>query len=189
MTALEQADERGVVNLRGYGLRNPGVGFPTFRISYKAEIDAYDAGGGLVLTPAQLRAEAQAGTTIVQLTAHLRAGHGRADTSQPLLSTATTGNGATGDPPLPMFAAGTPMTLTGVTVRSDAQILVDGQPAAGTLACVGGSFAPVYCSSNRVSVLLAATPPNGLRMLQLQNPMGPLSNEMPICVGTAAGCR
>jgi hypothetical protein len=189
MGALEAADERGVVNLRGYGLRNAGAGFAAFRISYKAELDAYDAGGGLQLTPAQLRAEAQSGTTIVQLTAHLRAGHGQPSALAPLLSTAGTGNGPTGDPPLPVFAAGTPMTITGAAVRNDARVLVDGQPVTATLGCVGGSFAPVYCSSNQVSVLLAAAPANGLRMLQLQNPSGPLSNEMPICVGTVAGCR
>lgn len=77
--------------------------------------------------------------------AHLRAGHGQADALQPLIATATaaTGNGSTGDPPLPVLPAGNPVTLAGVTVRGDAQILVDGQPAAGMLSCVGGSFAPV----------------------------------------------
>ncbi|HSJ98542.1 MAG TPA: cytochrome c peroxidase [Myxococcota bacterium] len=189
MTALEDADERGVVNLRGYGLRDAGSGFAALRLSYKAPLDAYDAGAGLRLTPAQLRAEAQAGTTVVQLTAHLRARHGQPDSLQPLIATATTGTGATGDPPLPVLPAGNPMTLAGATVRADSRIFVDGQPVAGTLSCVGGSFAPVYCSSDRVSVQLAALPANGLRMLQLQNPAGPLSNELPICVGPVSGCR
>jgi hypothetical protein len=80
------------------------------------------------------------------------------------------------------------MTLSGVSVRSDAVVLVDGQPVAATLVCVNGSFAPDYCSSNTVRIALAATPPNGLRLLQLQNPKGPLSNELPVCVGTVAGC-
>ncbi|MDV3206450.1 MAG: thioesterase family protein, partial [Rhodococcus ruber] len=41
-------------------------------LSYKPELGGYDGGNGLVLSSAQLRAEAQAGTTIVQLTAYLR---------------------------------------------------------------------------------------------------------------------
>jgi hypothetical protein len=189
MAALEAADERGVVNLRGYGLRDAGDGFASLRLGYKADLDLYDAGGGLRLTPAELRAEAQAGVTVLQLTAHLRSGHGKPDALQPLLSTAGIGNGQTGDPPLPVLPGGNPMTLAGVTVRPDARIFVDGQPVAGTVSCVGGSFAPIYCSSDRISVQLAALPASGLRMLQLQNPRGPLSNELPICVGAVSGCR
>ena len=189
MAELEAADERGVVNLRGSGRRDTGAGFAPLSISYKPELGGYDAGNGLVLTSAQLRAEAQAGTTIVQLTAHLREGHGSPSSPQPLLSTVGTGNGPTGDPPLPVLSGNPPIPLRAVTVRADARIFIDGQPVDGTLTCVGGSFAPVFCSSNEVSVQLAAAPPNGLRMLQLQNPAGPLSNEMPICVGPVSGCR
>src|SRR5690606_10890932 len=156
MTVLEDADARGVVNLRGTGRRDTGSGFAPIRLSYKAALGGYDGGGGLVLTPAQLRAEAQAGTLVLLLTAQLRAGHGQDDARQPLIATAATGNGPTGDPPLPVLPAGNPMTLAGVTVRADAQILIDGQPVAGTIGCVGGSFAPLYCSSERISVQLAA---------------------------------
>jgi hypothetical protein len=189
LLALEAADERGVVNLRGLGRRNAGAGFGAIAVSYKAELDAYDAGGGLTFTGSQLLAQAAAGTLVLQLTAQLRDSVGDDQFLQPLLSTVGTGTGATGDPPLPVLPAGNPMTLRGVTVRSDALILVDGQPVAGSVACVGGSFSPVYCSSSTVSVQLAATPANGLRLLQLQNPRGPLSNELPICVGPVAGCR
>lgn len=189
MGVLEAADARGVVNLHGTGRRDAGSGFASIRLSYKAELGGYDGGGGLVLTPAQLRAEAQAGALVLLLTAQLRAGHGQSDALQPLLAPAAVGNGPTGDPPLPVLPAGNPMTLSGVTVRAEAQILVDGQPVAGTVACVNGSFAPLYCSSERISVQLAAMPANGLRMLQLQNPRGPLSNELPICVGSVSGCR
>jgi YVTN family beta-propeller protein len=189
MTALEAADARGVVNLRGYGLRDAGAGLARIQLSYKPDLGGYQAAAGLLLTPAQLRAEAEAGAAVLQLTAHLRSGHGKADALQPLIATATTGNGPTGDPPLPVLPAGNPMTLAGVTVRAGARILVDGQPVAGSVGCAGGTFAPVYCSSDRITVHLAATPANGLRMLQLQNPAGPLSNELPICVGPTSGCR
>jgi hypothetical protein len=189
MAALEAADERGVVNLRGAGRRDAGAGLAPVQLSYKAELDAYDLGGGVTRSGAQLRAEAQTGALVVLLTAHLRDAVGRADALQPLLSTSATGTGATGDPPLPVLPAGNPMTLIGVAVRADAAILVDGQPVAGTVSCVGGTFSPVYCSSDRISVQLAATPANGLRLLQLQSPRGPVSNELPICVGAVSGCR
>jgi YVTN family beta-propeller protein len=189
LAALAAADERGVVNLRGLGRRDAGAGFAAISVSYKSELDAYDAGGGLTFTGSQLLAQAAAGTLVLQLTAQLRDSVGNDQFLQPLLSTVATGTGATGDPPLPVLPAGNPMTLRGVTVRSDAVILVDGQPVAGTVACVGGSFSPVYCSSSTVSVQLAATPANGLRLLQLQNPRGSLSNELPVCVGPVAGCR
>jgi hypothetical protein len=41
-----------------------------------------------------------------------------------------------------------------------------------------------------VQITLSATPtPDGLHLLQVQNPDGPLSNEMPICVGAVSGCQ
>jgi hypothetical protein len=75
------------------------------------------------------------------------------------------------------------MTLTGVAVRADAVVIVDGQPIATTVGCVGGTYSPVFCSSHRISVQLATTPANGLRLLELQSPRGPVRNELPICVG------
>ena len=118
----------------------------------------------------------------------LRENVGRDEFLAPLIATAATGNGATGDPPLPVLPAGNPMTLSGVTVRSDAIALVDGQPVAATLTCQGGTFTPVFCSSNTVRVTLAAIPANGTHLLQLQNPKAALSNELPFCVGPVAGC-
>jgi hypothetical protein len=45
-------------------------------------------------------------------------------------------------------------------------------------------------SGGSVSIDLAARPtPDGLYLLQVQNGPGPLSNELPICVGAASGCR
>jgi YVTN family beta-propeller protein len=188
LASLEAADERGVVNVRGSGRRDAGSGFGPITVSYKAELDRYDAGGGLTFTGTQLLAEAAAGDLSLQLTAHLRSAVGNDAFLQPLISTAATGTGATGDPPLPVLPAGNPMTLRGVTVRGDSRILVDGQPVGGTVTCTGGAFSP-YCGSEIVSVQLAATPANGLRLLQLQSPGGPLSNELPICVGPVSGCR
>ena len=140
------------------------------------------------LARATLIAEAQAGTTSITFTDALRENVGRADFAQPLVATSATGNGATGDPPLPVLTSPTAMTLAGQTVRADAVALVDGVPAPATITCQGGTFAPVYCSSNVVRVTLAALPANGTHLLQLQNPKSSLSNEFPFCVGSAANC-
>jgi hypothetical protein len=107
---------------------------------------------------------------------------------QPLLAPAGTGAGPTGNPALPVLPGGDPMTLRETDVAADAHVWVDGRPDAGTVACVGGSYAPL-CTSGVVRVDLAAIPPNGLHRLQLQNGRGLFSNEMPICVGNPAGCH
>jgi hypothetical protein len=59
--------------------------------------------------------------------------------------------------------------------------------AAGTIACSGGTFAPL-CTSQQIVIDLAVIPPPGTHRLQLQNPKGPFSNELPICVGSVGGC-
>jgi len=185
LATLEAADARGVANLRGTGVRN---GAPA-TLSYRGDLGSYAADGGVSLGQAQLLAEAAAGTTTVTLTAHLRENVGNAEFQMPLIATSTTGTGTTGDPPRPVLTTSGLMNLSGVTVRSDAAVLVDGQPVAATLTCTGGAFAPVYCSSNVVRVTLASVPPSGTHLLQLQNPKGPLSNEFPFCVGPVANCR
>lgn len=184
LATLETADLRGVANLRGSGVRN---GAPV-TLSFRADTSLYAGEGGVSLTRAQLVAEAQSGATQITFTDHLRENVGNGDFAQPLLATNTTGNGGTGDPPLPVLTSPTAMTLAGQTVRADAIALVDGVPVAATLTCQSGTFAPVYCSTNVVRVTLAALPANGTHLLQLQNPKGPLSNEFPFCVGAAAGC-
>jgi hypothetical protein len=185
LATLEAADARGVANLRGSGMRNGA----RVTLSFHSNTNRYRGDGGVTLTRAALLAEAQAGTARFTFTDHLRENVGKADFAQPLIATSATGNGATGDPPLPVLTSPTAMTLAGQTVRADAIALVDGAPVAATITCQGGTFAPVYCSSNTVLVTLAATPPNGTRLLQLQNPGGPLSNELPICVGTSTNCN
>lgn len=182
MTALEDADLRGVVNLRATGLRGGASLLLSFRSS-----GTYQS-GSLVLTPAQLRAEAAAGTLLMTLTAHLRSAVGDPAIPQPLIAPSTAGAGPTGDPDLPVLPGDDPMTLAGIDVFSGAGVLVDGAPVGATLTCVGGSFAP-FCSSRVIRIDLAVIPsPNGTHLLQIQNPSGLLSNELPVCVGPVAGC-
>jgi len=68
-------------------------------------------------------------------------------------------------------------------------VFVDGQKigGAGVTCQSGGSFTP-FCSSEVVQVSLPTGPGNGLHRLQVQNPAGLLSNEMPICGGNANQC-
>ena len=180
LAALEAADTRGVVNLQGTILRS-GV---ANTISYGAGV--YGITNAPSLTTAQLLTETQAGTSLVTLTAQLRVN--AATSRQPLLATTgTIGNGIIGDPPLPQLASGhPPFDVTGTDVSSTASVLLDGQPVGATLGCSAG-ISNGFCNAGVVSIDLAArASPDGLHLLQLQNPSGLLSNELPICVASSA---
>jgi len=186
LESLEDADARGVVNLRGTALR----GGMKVSISFDAESALYlIASGGVKLTSAALLAEAQSGTTLATLTAHLRSA---AATPQPLLSTVGVPNtGLIGDPPLPNPSAVSDppaFSVSGVDVSTTARVFVNGQlnPFA-SLACGAGSSGG-FCNDGLVTVDLASSPGAGLHLLQVQNPSGLLSNELPVCFGAASGC-
>jgi YVTN family beta-propeller protein len=187
MSLLEQADNGGLVNLRAKGVRDAGFGFFPITLSWRADTSDYK-NKFVTLSHADMINEAQAGTLIVTLTAGLGQNHGKASFPQPLLAPNTTADGPTGNPDLPVLPGDNPMTVAGIDVRSDAGILVDGQSASGSISCSGGSFTP-FCSTQVVVITLDSVPANGLHLLQVQNPSGPLSNELPICVGSVAGCR
>jgi YVTN family beta-propeller protein len=186
LNALQTADARGSVNLRGVGRRS---GTAT-TLSYRAGTNDYrNSNDTLIRTQAQLVTEAQAGTLNMTMTASLSANFGSDDHRQPLLSVTNLGNGNNTNPDIPFLPADNPMELVGIDVRSDAAIFLDGAPRAGTISCVGGSFTP-YCSSQVVSINLSnATIGSGLHMLQVQNPQSALSAELPVCGGTLASCR
>jgi hypothetical protein len=193
MSALELADTRGLVNLRAVGVRNNGGGLLQATFSYRSDGTYKNAAETISLTHAQLLAEVQAGTTVVTLTGALRSKFGTADGPQPLLGQCIAGcSTTTGDPSLPNFPIGAgdppPFTVTGTAVRSDALIFVNGAPATGTIGC-GAGVTGSFCNDGDVSVDLVVTPPTGLNLVQVQNPAGPLSNELPICVGTATNCN
>jgi hypothetical protein len=78
--------------------------------------------------------------------------------------------------------------VVGTDVRSDASIFVNGSPATGVIGCDAG-ITGAFCNDGDVSIQLAVKPPVGLNLVQVQNPFGPLSNELPLCVGTAADCN
>jgi YVTN family beta-propeller protein len=187
LAALEAADLRGGVNLRGDGLRS-GAGVTL----------SYNLGqwrvGAVELSHAALLAEAQTGVLAATVTANLRQNVGSGFFRQPLLFTAGTGNGATGDPPLPVISTAQPnpvaFTVGVIDAMSGPRVLIDGAIVTATVTCVGGSFNP-YCTAaegERLSIDLTALPAPGTRLLQIQNVEGALSTELPICVGAVAGC-
>ncbi len=190
LTSLQSADARGVVNLRGSGLRS-GV---TLNFSYDALNNRYLVGDGSVtLTQAQLLSEAQNATTLVTLTAQLRSG--TSASPQPLLATLVPqGNPGTGlidDPPLPnpSTASNPPaFTLRGVDVSTSAVVFVNGQLSGGATVACGAGSAGGFCNDGDVTIDLAASPGAGLHLLQVQNPAGLLSNELPVCFGASSGC-
>jgi DNA-binding beta-propeller fold protein YncE len=187
LAELEAADARGVVNLRGAALRN---GSPVL-ISFLQASSQYQVGAAL-LSRAQLVAEAQLGTTLATLTAHLRSGVSPT-APQPLLAPLAancgTGIGDTGDPAL---ASGTTFTVQAKYVAPGDAVFVDGQRVAGATLTVLG--APTTCNETiadaRIQVALGALA-SGAHLLQVQNQggLGLLSNEMPFCVTGATPCN
>jgi YVTN family beta-propeller protein len=185
INALEVSDTRGLVNLRGVGVRDAGAGFVAQVFSFRSDGLYKNNNDSVLLTRAQLISEAQAGDLVMTFTAALRSGYGSA--AEPLLSPGTGGCTGCGDPAIPQIAAAAPanppaFTATGVDVASGATLFVDGQPATGTVSCTGTGV-------GQCSIDLAVKPANGLHVVQVQNPSGPMSNELPVCVGDAAGCR
>jgi YVTN family beta-propeller protein len=187
---LEDADGRGVVNLRGSGL----LGGAAVTISYKEALDIYQV-GNLQLTRADLISNAQLGMVMATLTAHLRSGVSE-DDPQPLIAPKGANCGAastgTGDPGLPF---GTTFEIESKYVTAVDRVFVDGALAsAATLAIDAGD--PVDCATSTgqiatdtLQVNLNTTPSNGMHLLQVQKLNGMLSNEMPFCVGTAGECN
>jgi YVTN family beta-propeller protein len=173
LAALESADTNGAVNLQGNGVRDGGF----VKLSFAG--GSYQ-GSGLALTRAQLLSEVQAGTTLLTLTAYQRAGV-TAATLQPTLRVPSVGNLLqNGRPDLPLLPGDDPMTLFARNVLANAQVLIDGLPVAATVTCVNGTFSPA-CTGTQIQIDLLAPPTDpGLYLLQVQNPDGVLSNELPI---------
>ncbi len=176
LDVLEAADLDGTVVLEGTGLRNGAVLRTTFDdTGYKV--------GGPPLSRAALIAEAAAGTTLVTLTAELPP-KVSSSTPQPALSVPPVANNPLvgGRPDLPTLPGDNPMDVDGLHIESGAAIFVDGRKVAGSVACIGGSFSPT-CDTDRVRITLSSPPTSaGVHLLQLQNPQGLLSNELPIIV-------
>jgi hypothetical protein len=191
LDALEAAHQRGVVKLQGEGLDLPQRLPVVVRYDPAASPAApYVRGTGPARTRAELLNAAAQGSLVLTLTATLPTGYGRDDTPQPLLAPDLNTSNVIGNPGLPRVPTDNPFPLRGQRIRQGATLFVDGQPAAGSIECIGGTYTP-FCSTERVRISLASPPTvAGIHRLQVQNPQGPLSNDMPICRSTnLAGCR
>jgi DNA-binding beta-propeller fold protein YncE len=179
LAALEAADLDGLVNLRGSGLREGGAVTLSFRS------DGTYQGGGLALTRAQLLAEAAAGTTTLTLVANQRSGVSAA-TVQPTLWVPAAGEPVlNGRPSLPSFTSSNPgqINLQARNIQPGATPLIDGVPVGLDAAITCGTGSLPNCIGTTIRVDLADSPPLqtlGLHLLQLQNPNGLLTNELPV---------
>lgn len=81
----------------------------------------------------------------------------------------------------PELTVNSPMRMRGSHVFADANILVNGRRVEGTVSCEVGELPD--CKDNIILVQLDALPDTtGMHMLQVQNPHGLFSNDMPIFV-------
>jgi YVTN family beta-propeller protein len=175
LAVLEAADLNGVVNLRGTGVRSG----TDVTLSFRS--NGLYQGGGLVLSRAQLIAEAQAGTTTLTFTGQMRAGV-TASTVEPTLFVPAAGTNfvTDGRPKLPVLPADNPMLVLAEDVPPGAKVLIDGLPVAASVACVG-AIVNGSCNVSGVSITLTSPPTTpGLHLLQVQTANGLLSNELPI---------
>jgi len=179
LATLEAADLNGLVNLRGSGLRNGTNATLSFRSSGTYQ------GGGATLTRSQLLDEAAAGTTTLTFVAHQRAAVNAATVQPTLWVPAVGGLLDNGRPNLPQFTTSNPgqITLLARNVQPGAIPLIDGVPVGldAPVSCASGSLP--NCNGTGLRLDLAALPAwvsAGLHVLQLQNPNGLLSNELPV---------
>ena len=185
---LEAADRRGVVRLAGEATRLRGPLGLSFAASYIPSRGSYRLGADEI-SRATLLDQARGGALRVTLTAGLPTRFGDGVHRQPLLAVLEPGEGPTGDPALPVLPAAHPLRLRGIDVAAGASLFVDGQAVDGEVRCLEGAFAPTWCSSERIEVRLVAPPTApGLHLLQIQNPAGPQSNDLPICVEPIESC-
>ena len=179
LAVLEAADLNGQVNLRGSGLRSGAATSLSFRS------DGTYQGGGVTLTRTQLLDEAAAGTTTLTVAAYTRAGV-NAGTVQPTIWVLAAGAVLTdGRPNLPLFTTANPpqITLRARDIQPGAIPLIDGDPVGldAPVSCASGTLP--NCANPQLRLDLATLPASvdpGIHLLQLQNPNGLLTNELPV---------
>ncbi|MEB2344918.1 MAG: YncE family protein [Deltaproteobacteria bacterium] len=127
--------------------------------------------GSVALTGAELRSTVGASADVVTLTADLPAGVQAGGARQPLLSPLLPDPGP---PDVPRPAAGTTavVTLAQSYVDPAGRVLVDGA------ACAGCSF--TLPAPGEIELTIAPVPAAGPHVVQVLNPNGLASNEMPI---------
>jgi len=172
LAALEAAAADGAVVLRaeGHGSLGGGAAAPLDLRYDAAGPAAFVAADGRRFTGEEVRAAAAAGELTATFTA--RAGSG-AIQPQPVIWTQGEIQAQRGHQQFPRLAAGERLiTASGRHVLPGAFPLVDGRRAEGS----------VRVDGDLVVVELAATPADGMHLLQVQNPEGLASNDFPFFV-------
>ncbi|MXY25745.1 MAG: hypothetical protein F4Y45_14660 [Acidobacteria bacterium] len=189
LDALEQAAAEGGVVLQAEGLRlhATGAGAP-LALQFSGGVYRSRLGDGASHTRSELTTSAAAGEVLLTITARL--GYlADYDHPQPTLYPHEL-------PVLPRFPGGRPaefpelhaagpMRLRGEHIQLGAYVLVNGRRVAGSVVCEAGVLPD--CEGDTVVVQLARLPAEtGLHMLQVQNPEGLFSNDLPFHVIEAA---
>ena len=181
---LERADRDGVVNLHADGATLAG-GDP-LALAYEGGVYVSRQGPAVEWTSEELRTAAAAGDALVTVTA--RAGTSSdVEHPQPALWLAADPESTSDEALIPELVQSLIVALFGRHVAPDPVVLVDGQAVDATVVCELGGVLP-SCDGERLLVALFGMPsPGGLRTLQLANPGGLVSNEVPLSVAGATG--
>ena len=189
LDALEQSASEGGIVLQAEGLRLRATGARApLALQFGGGIYRSRLGDGAAYARGELTSLATAGELLLTITARLgyRADY---DHPQPTLYPHEL-------PVLPRFPGGRPaefpelhaaglMRLRGEHIQPGAYVLVNGRRVAGSVACEAGVLPD--CKDNTVNVALAQLPAEpGLHTLQVQNPEGLFSNDLPFHVIDAA---
>jgi len=180
LAELEAADQRGVVNLRGSGLR----GGQIVTISYLQGTDEYQVGSAK-LGRGDLIAEAQLPnpTLLATLTAQLRSGVSE-DSPQPLIAPvgAQCDTGRPNDPD-PLLPPGTSIEFEGAHVTDGDAVFLNGQDT-GLGVSVAGTSSSCSATEGQITTQLLSVSglprTGGTDLLQIRSANGLLSNEMPL---------
>jgi hypothetical protein len=177
LAELEAADERGVVNLRGSGLRNGQI----VKLSYLQDTDQYKVGGAK-LSRAQLIAEAQTPTLLATLTAHLRSGVSESS-PQPLVAPVGAQCDTGPNTPDPLLPPGSSFQFEGSHVADGDAVFLNGRDTGLTVAVTGTSSSCSATEGQITTQLLSVTGltrTGGTDLLQIRSANGLLSNELPL---------
>ena len=169
LAALEAATSDGTALLRGEGVFKAGEAASDVAIEFDgargASVYVTHDGSGRRWSRDELLAAAAAGTLTATFTARVGA---QGAQPQPALWTEGEIHSQAGHQEFPRLTSGERlMTISGRHVAADAFPLVDGRRAAGT----------VRIDGETVVVELAATPADGMHLLQVHNPGGLASND------------
>jgi hypothetical protein len=177
---LEAADARGVVNLRGNGLRNG----QAVTLSYLQGSDRYRV-GGVTLTHGELIAEAQppAPTLLATLTAHLRSGVSESS-PQPLIAPFGAQCDTGPNTPDPLLPGSSSFLFEGAHVADGDAVFLNGQDTGVTVSVTGASTSCPDPEDGHVTTQLLSVSglprTGGTDLLQIRSANGLLSNEMPL---------